>query len=1023
MAPQISAPSPSAKPQKRSGREHYLVALGVFFSVILVASYAMYQLRAGAIGRIHTASYNTATSVVQSIDGLFETIDVALLASSDEIARQQTMGATDLQAVSAYLDRQTRRIPHVAYIRGTDAKGNVIYGTDVPVPPVSLADREFFQTLQSKPGYGLFVAKPVFGKIARKYVMTLARPIIGKNGEFAGTVYASIYVEELQGILSQFGIGNLASLALRDADMGLIVRHVFGASDPIPVGTTKVSTPFTEAIRNNPNEGTYTSDATSLDPVVRFYSYKRSPKFGYLVNVGVSLDEELTAWWNQVWLVVGMAGALTGVLAVFVYQSNLSARRREEYLENVAHVEVQHRDLLENLQTGVVVHAPDTRITLANAMAAELLGLTKDQMMGKTAIDPAWCFVNTAGQVLAPSEYPVSVVIQTRKPITELAMGVRVPGRAGTAWLQVSAFPSYDASGALQQVVVNFYDTTRRKEAEDRWKFALEGSGDGIWDIDMERGEAQCSRRYYEMLGYEEGEVPGFHQNWLEHVHPEDSGKARTDIAAQIAADNGTFTTEYRIRCKNGSYKWILARGMVVNRGPDGSPLRMVGANTDISQLKAAEQNVWMQANFDTLTGLPNRRLFYDRLEMKLRQADRTDEVLALLFIDIDRFKEVNDTLGHHIGDALLIQAAQRIKDCVRDYDTVARLGGDEFTVILTAQHKSFDTGTIAQKIIDKLSTPFLLGDGETYVSASIGIALYPNDADSVNELVKNADQAMYVAKNAGRKRFCFFTKDMQESALERMRLVADLRGAVVEQQFQVYYQPIVSLATGKVHKAEALVRWQHPQRGLVSPAEFISVAEEIGAIHDIGDWVFMQAAHQVSNWQKKYAPEFQISVNKSPVQFEGERRGHASWIEQLRNLKIAGNSIVIEITEGILMNSSATVTDSLIQFRDAGIQVAVDDFGTGYSSLAYLKKFDIDYLKIDQSFVRNLSPDSSDRALCEAIVRMAHSLGLLVIAEGVETAQQRDLLKEIQCDFAQGYLYSRPVPADQFEQYLESLG
>jgi diguanylate cyclase (GGDEF)-like protein len=417
-----------------------------------------------------------------------------------------------------------------------------------------------------------------------------------------------------------------------------------------------------------------------------------------------------------------------------------------------------------------------------------------------------------------------------------------------------------------------------------------------------------------------------------------------------------------------------------------------------------------------------NRALFYDRLEMKLRQSDRTGEELALLFIDIDRFKEVNDTLGHHVGDALLIQAAQRIRECVRDYDTVARLGGDEFTVILAAQHKSFDTGTIAQKIIDRLSVPFMLGEGEVYVSASIGIALYPADANDVNELIKNADQAMYVAKNGGRKRFCFFTKDMQESALERMRLVADLRMAVAEQQFEVYYQPIVNLQTGRVHKAEALVRWQHPQRGLVSPGKFISVAEEVGVIHDIGDWVFMQAAAQARVWRETRHPDFQISINKSPVQFEGERRGHASWIDRLRELGLSGNSIVIEITEGILMNNSASVTESLIQFRDAGIQVAIDDFGTGYSSLAYLNKFDIDYLKIDQSFVRNLAPDSSDRALCEAIVGMAHSLGLLVIAEGVETAQQRDLLKDLHCDFAQGYLYSKPVPASQFEAYLDSI-
>jgi diguanylate cyclase (GGDEF)-like protein len=441
--------------------------------------------------------------------------------------------------------------------------------------------------------------------------------------------------------------------------------------------------------------------------------------------------------------------------------------------------------------------------------------------------------------------------------------------------------------------------------------------------------------------------------------------------------------------------------------------------------MKAAEKQIWNEANFDALTGLPNRRLFYDRLDMEIRQAQRNGTQLALLFLDLDRFKEVNDTLGHHVGDALLLEAAQRIKHIVRDYDTVARLGGDEFTVILTEQHQSFDIGAIAQKLIDQLSRPFILGESEAFVSASVGIAMYPEDATTVNELVKNADQAMYAAKTAGRKCFRFFTKTMQESAIARMALAKDLRHALEDQQFEVYYQPIVDIDSGKVHKAEALIRWHHPQRGMVSPAEFIPVAEDIGAIHGIGDWVFAQAAEQVARWQAQFGVDFQISINKSPVQFSADAHsrghGHAGWITQLQDLGIAGNSVVIEITEGILMDSNEQVAKSLLKFRDAGIQVAIDDFGTGYSSLAYLTKFDIDYLKIDQSFTRNLAPHAPDLALCEAIIVMAHKLGLKVIAEGVETEQQRALLQAIGCDYGQGYLFSRPLTAQGFEAFMQA--
>jgi diguanylate cyclase (GGDEF)-like protein/PAS domain S-box-containing protein len=537
----------------------------------------------------------------------------------------------------------------------------------------------------------------------------------------------------------------------------------------------------------------------------------------------------------------------------------------------------------------------------------------------------------------------------------------------------------------------------------------------------VETNEAVYSRRYQEMLGYSEGEISGTHQDWVNHVHPDDLPRVLSMQSEQQHNPLGIFSSEYRLRCKDGSYKWIYARGMVVSRGAEGQILRIVGTHTDISAMKAAESKIWSQANFDTLTQLPNRRLFYDRLEMKIRKAQREAELIALLFIDLDHFKEVNDTLGHHVGDQLLVEAARRIKEAVRDYDTVARLGGDEFTVILSEQSEFSDIGSVAEKIIRRLSEPFALGEQETFVSASVGIALYPNDAETVNDLVKNADQAMYAAKTAGRQCFRFFTKSMQESAITRMALVNDLRRATVAQQFEVYYQPIVDMQTGDIFKAEALVRWHHPTRGTVSPAEFIPLAEDIGAIHDIGDWVFQQAARQVALWQKRYHPEFQISVNKSPVQFAGNIRGHVSWVEGLKTYGIAGSSIVIEITEGVLMDSNANVAQSLIQFRDAGIQVAIDDFGTGYSSLAYLKKFDIDYLKIDQSFTRNLAADSADFALCEAIIVMAHKLGLRVVAEGVETVQQRDLLKQVGCDFGQGYLFSRPLPASAFEEFLST--
>lgn len=442
---------------------------------------------------------------------------------------------------------------------------------------------------------------------------------------------------------------------------------------------------------------------------------------------------------------------------------------------------------------------------------------------------------------------------------------------------------------------------------------------------------------------------------------------------------------------------------------------------SDISEKKRTEAIIWQQANYDTLTSLPNRRLFHDRLAQELKKAERDNSSLALMFIDLDHFKEVNDTLGHEVGDFLLQESANRITKCVRDTDTVARLGGDEFTVILPKITDTERLENIARSIINTLAIPFHFGEQPAYVSASIGITIFPNDAGNISSLLRNADQAMYVAKSKGRNQFSYFTSSMQESAHMRLQLSNDLRVALDAGQLEVYYQPIVEFATGHVNKAEALIRWHHPSLGMVSPAVFIPLAEDIGLINAIGDWVFRQSALQALSWHLNKATNLQniqISVNKSPRQF-GADNLNLEIIEWLHKLSLPPSCIVIEITEGLLMDSREEVKNTLLAYRDAGIQVSLDDFGTGYSAMSYLQRFDIDYIKIDQSFVRNMVNNVGDQAIVDAIIVMAHKLGMKVIAEGVETAQQRDILAAAGCDYGQGYLFARPMPAAQFDEFL----
>ena len=439
----------------------------------------------------------------------------------------------------------------------------------------------------------------------------------------------------------------------------------------------------------------------------------------------------------------------------------------------------------------------------------------------------------------------------------------------------------------------------------------------------------------------------------------------------------------------------------------------------DISERKHAETVIWNQANFDSLTSLPNRNLFLQKLEHEMHACDRSNLSLALLYIDLDRFKDVNDTLGHDMGDLLLVEISSRLKKTLREIDTVSRLSGDEFTVILGQIDDPLSVQPLCQQLLDELARPYQLDNEKVFLTASIGVTFYPQDTKDIEVLQRSGDQAMYAAKGNGRNSFHFFTPELQERAVRKRKMIKDLRDAMRQQQFEIYYQPIVDMNNNRLAKAEALLRWHHPESGMVSPSVFIPIAEESGLIADIGNWVFYSAAEQASRWRDQFDIDFQVSINTSPLQWIDEAAAMSQWFSHLKQIGLSGQAIAVEITEGLLMDANDKITNRLLDFRDAEVQVSIDDFGTGYSSLSYLKQFDIDYLKIDQSFVRNLDHDNNDLALCEAIIVMAHKLGINVIAEGVESETQSQLLKDFGCDFGQGYLYSRPVAASDFEMLL----
>ena len=676
--------------------------------------------------------------------------------------------------------------------------------------------------------------------------------------------------------------------------------------------------------------------------------------------------------------------------------------------------EARLRAVIDTALDAVVQMDADGVITDWSSQAEKIFGWTREEVIGKvlheTVISPQYREAHVQGMrhLVAPGG-------KVAPGLRVEMMGMHRDGHEFPIELSIAPIKmtgKYELNGFIR-------DITERKQAEEELRLRaqmLDVANDTIFVLDLDGRFIYLNEVAWKSRGYTRDEMMGM------DLHVLDTPEYEKIIGLRFRElmENGRCIFESAHRCKDGSVMPVEINARIIETGGRKLVLSVI---RDITERKQSEKKMLSLAYYDTLTTLPNRTLFYDRLAQEIKKAHRASLKMALLFIDLDHFKEINDTLGHNMGDTLLGEAARRISDCVREADTVARWGGDEFTVILSEIDDAASVGRVAENILRKLAAPFQLGGETSYVSASMGITLYPDDATGVEDLLKNADQAMYVAKNAGRNRLSYFTPALEHTAQTRLRLINDLRGALAAGQFRVYYQPIVELGTGRIGKAEALIRWQHPQRGMVSPAQFIPLAEETGLIVEIGDWVFREAAQQVSRWRASHNPALQVSVNVSPVQLcETTYCAGKAWFDYLLAIKLPGQGMVVEITEGLLLNADSGVTGKLLEFRDAGIQVAIDDFGTGYSSLSYLKKFDIDYLKIDQSFVRDLATDPNDMALCEAIVVMAHKLDLKVIAEGVETEAQRKLLVDAGCDYAQGYLFAKPMPPVEFEALLAKV-
>ncbi len=552
------------------------------------------------------------------------------------------------------------------------------------------------------------------------------------------------------------------------------------------------------------------------------------------------------------------------------------------------------------------------------------------------------------------------------------------------------------------------------RESEERYALAAQGANDGLWDWNVLTNFVHYSPRWKAMLGCQEGEIGDKPEEWFGRIHDADRERVKQEIIAHQKGLTPHFESEHRVLHKDGSFRWMLSRGLGV-RDASGKTLRMAGSQTDITEGKVS----------DPLTGLPNRLLFIDRLGRVIKHARRRkDHLFAVLFLDLDGFKMINDSVGHLIGDQLLLGVANRLEKCLRSTDTVARLGesftvarlgGDEFTVLLDDLKDPNDAKRAAERLMKSLASPFILGGKELFTSVSIGIALSNPAYEQPEEILRDADTAMYRAKSLGKARYEVFDADMRASVMARLQLETDLRRALEREEFRNFYQPIVSLASGKIAGFEALLRWQHPTRGLLGPEEFITVAEETGLIRELGWWNLREACRQISDWkaQPDADPDLIISVNLSAKQFL-QPNLVADIKGLLRELAFPPESLKLEITESTVMGDPSAAVEMLLQMKALGIRLAIDDFGTGYSSLSYLHRFPLDTLKIDRSFISGMCEGGEGMEIAKTIMPLANNLRLDVVAEGVETIEQVTFLKKLSCKFAQGFYFSKPLAAEE---------